>query len=84
MPKRSKQLADEIEAHLFSELQEAVLRPEAVEYAIQEFELHLQSSLASLDKPDGNRETSGRRASGGLLHRGQLDAIKTGLSGAGC
>jgi site-specific DNA recombinase len=41
--------ADEIEARLFSDLQNAVLQPEAIEYAVQEFERQLQSSLSALD-----------------------------------
>jgi len=48
-----KQRADEIEAHLFFELQDAVLRPEAIDYAVQEFERQLQSALAGLDKRIG-------------------------------
>jgi len=44
-----KQRADEIEARLFSDLQNAMLQPEAIEYAIQEFERQLQSSLSALD-----------------------------------
>lgn len=44
-----KQRADEIEWHLFSELQDAVLQPEAVEHAIQEFQKQLEASLAGLD-----------------------------------
>ncbi|MDE3195304.1 MAG: recombinase zinc beta ribbon domain-containing protein, partial [Acidobacteriota bacterium] len=48
-----KQRADEIEAYLLSELQTNVLRPEAVEYAVQEFERQLQSALAGLDNKIG-------------------------------
>ena len=38
---------------LLSELQSAVLRPEAIDYAVQEFERQLQSSLAGLDNKIG-------------------------------
>jgi hypothetical protein len=44
-----KQRAEEIEVCLFSQLQEAVLRPEAIDYAIQEFERQLRSSLDGLN-----------------------------------
>jgi len=44
-----KQRADEIEAHLFSKLQNAVLQPDAIEDGVQEFERQLQASLAGLD-----------------------------------
>lgn len=48
-----KERADVLEGCLFSELQSAVLRPEAVEYAVREFERQLQSSLAGLDSKLG-------------------------------
>ena len=48
-----KQRADEIEAHLLSEWQSEVLRPEAIDFAVQEFERQLQSSLAGLDNRIG-------------------------------
>ena len=48
-----KERADVLEERLFSELQHAVLRPGAVEYAVQEFERQLQSSLAGLDNKIG-------------------------------
>jgi DNA invertase Pin-like site-specific DNA recombinase len=48
-----KERADVLEERLFSELQEAVLRPEAVAYAVEEFERQLQSSLAGLDSKIG-------------------------------
>ena len=48
-----KQRADEIEAFLFSKLQDVVLRPEYVEFAIQDFERQLQSSLDGLDSKIG-------------------------------
>ena len=48
-----KERADVLEERLFSELQNAVLRPEAVDHAIQEFERQLQSSLAGLDNKIG-------------------------------
>jgi archaellum component FlaC len=48
-----KERADVLEERLFSELQNAVLQPEAVEYAVQEFERQLQSSLAGLDDQVG-------------------------------
>jgi site-specific DNA recombinase len=48
-----KQRASEIETHLFSELQEAVLRPESINYALKEFEFQLQSSLAGLEDKIG-------------------------------
>jgi hypothetical protein len=38
---------------LFSELQNSVLQPEAIDYAVQEFERQLQSSLAGLDNKIG-------------------------------
>jgi site-specific DNA recombinase len=44
-----KERADWIEERLLSQLQEAVLRPEAVEYAIGEFERQLTSSLAHVE-----------------------------------
>jgi len=44
-----KQRADEIEVHLLSEWQSEVLSPEAIDYAVREFERQLQSSLAGLD-----------------------------------
>jgi hypothetical protein len=44
-----KERADWIEERLFSQLQKAVLRPEAIEYAIKEFERQLQASLVGLD-----------------------------------
>ena len=48
-----KQRADEIEAHLFSEWQSEVLQPEAIDFAVREFEHQLQSSLAGLDNRIG-------------------------------
>lgn len=48
-----KERADVLEERLFSELQNAVFQPEAVEYAVQEFERQLQSSLAGLDNKIG-------------------------------
>jgi site-specific DNA recombinase len=48
-----KERGDVLEERLFSELQNAVLRPEAIEYAVQEFERQLQSSLAGLDNKIG-------------------------------
>jgi hypothetical protein len=44
-----KQRADVLEDRLFSELQDAVLRPEAIDYAVHEFERQLQSALAEID-----------------------------------
>ena len=49
-----KERADAIENRLFFELQDAVLNPEAVDYAVQEFERQLQSSLAGLDNRIGH------------------------------
>jgi hypothetical protein len=44
---------------LFAELQNAVLQPEAIDFAIQEFERQLKSSLAGLDDKIGRmRERS--------------------------
>jgi hypothetical protein len=54
-----KQRADEVETYLISQLQEAVLRPEAVDYAIQEFERQLQLSLAGLDNKIGRMRQRG-------------------------
>jgi len=48
-----KERADFLEQHLFYELQNAVLRPEAIEYAIQEFERQLKDSLAGMDSKLG-------------------------------
>jgi site-specific DNA recombinase len=48
-----KERADVLEERLFSELQNAVLRPEAIDYAVLEFERQLQSSLAGLDNKIG-------------------------------
>jgi hypothetical protein len=45
---RVKERADWLENRLLSELQSAVLRPEIVDYAIQEFERQLTVSLAEL------------------------------------
>ncbi len=44
-----KERADWIEQRLFGALQSAVLRPEAIEYALGEFERQLSASLSSLD-----------------------------------
>jgi site-specific DNA recombinase len=48
-----KERSDLIGERLFSELQNAVLRPEAVAYAVGEFERLLKSSLAGLDNKIG-------------------------------
>ncbi|HXS93823.1 MAG TPA: recombinase family protein [Candidatus Limnocylindrales bacterium] len=48
-----KERADVLEKQLLSELQNAVLRPDAIEYVVQEFERNLQSSLAGLDNKIG-------------------------------
>jgi hypothetical protein len=48
-----KERADFLEEHLFGQLQNAVLQPEAVQYAVQEFERQLQSSLSGLDNKIG-------------------------------
>ena len=48
-----KERADILEERLFSELQDAVLRPEAIEYAVHEFEHQLDASLAGLDNKIG-------------------------------
>ena len=48
-----KERADTIEQRLFFQLQDAVLKPEVVDYAVQEFERQLQSSLAGLDNKIG-------------------------------
>ena len=54
-----KERADALEAMLFAELQNAVLQPEAVDFAIQEFERQLKASLAGLDGKIGRmRERS--------------------------
>lgn len=42
-----------IEERLFFELQNAVLQPEAIDYAVREFERQLQSSLSGLDHKIG-------------------------------
>ena len=47
-PKKLKERADWLEDRLLSELQRAVLRPEIVDYAIQEFERQLTVSLCEL------------------------------------
>ena len=52
-PNGLRQRADQLEQILFQQLQDAVLRPEAVNYAIQEFERQLQLSLAGLDSRIG-------------------------------
>ncbi len=44
-----KERADALEEMLFAELQNAVLQPEAIDFAIQEFERQLKTSLAGLD-----------------------------------
>jgi site-specific DNA recombinase len=48
-----KERADFLEEHLLSELQNAVLRPEAIDYAVHEFERQSQSALAGLDNKIG-------------------------------
>src|SRR5207247_5417165 len=48
-----KERADFLEERLLSQLQNAVLQPEAIEYAVQEFERQLESSLAGLDNKIG-------------------------------
>ncbi len=48
-----KQRADEIEEHLFSMLQKAILQPEAVAFAIKEFERQLRESMTGLDNNIG-------------------------------
>jgi hypothetical protein len=54
-----KERADALEEMLFAELQNAVLQPEAIDFAIQEFERQLKSSLAGLDDKIGRmRERS--------------------------
>ena len=50
---RLKQRADEIESSLLTGLQDAVLRPEEVEFAVQEFQGQLESALAGLDSKIG-------------------------------
>ena len=47
-PNKLKERADWLEDRLLSELQQAVLRPEVVDYALQEFERQLAGSLAEL------------------------------------
>jgi len=47
-PNRLKERADWLEDRLLSELQNAVLRPETIDYAIQEFERQLTISLSEL------------------------------------
>src|SRR5665213_1932041 len=44
-----KERADFLQERLFSELQDAVLQPEAIDYAIREFQRQLERSLAGLD-----------------------------------
>lgn len=44
-----KERADVLEEMLFAELQNAVLQPEAIDFAIQEFERQLKTSLVGLD-----------------------------------
>jgi site-specific DNA recombinase len=48
-----RERADFLEERLFSELQAAVLRPEAIEYTVQGFQRQLESSLAGLDSKLG-------------------------------
>ncbi len=48
-----KERADFLEERLFSQLQSAVLLPESVEFAVQDFERQLDSSLAGLDNKIG-------------------------------
>jgi cell division protein FtsB len=48
-----RERADVLEERLFSQLQDAVLRPDAIDYAVQQFERQLQSSLAGLDSKLG-------------------------------
>jgi len=43
-----KERADVLEKRLLSELQETVLRPEAIEYAIQEFQRQSETATAML------------------------------------
>jgi hypothetical protein len=47
-PNKLKERADWLEDRLFSELQRAVLRPDVVDYALQEFERQLTSALSEL------------------------------------
>jgi site-specific DNA recombinase len=47
-PNKLKERADWLEDSLFSELQRAVLRPDIVDYALQEFERQLTSALSEL------------------------------------
>lgn len=48
-----RERADVLEELLFNQLQNAVLRPEAIERAIQDFERELQSSLDGMDNRIG-------------------------------
>ena len=48
-----KERADRIEERLFDQLQNAVLRPEAIEYALGEFQRQLSASLSNLDEKIG-------------------------------
>ncbi len=50
---RVKQRADEIEKLLFAQLQDSVLRPEAIEYAIEGFRRQLDHALSGLDSKLG-------------------------------
>jgi site-specific DNA recombinase len=47
-PNKLKERADWLEDRLFSELQRAVLRPDVVDYALQEFERQLTSAISEL------------------------------------
>jgi site-specific DNA recombinase len=48
-----KERADWIEDRLLSQLQDAILRPEYVDFAIEQFERQLQTSLSALDSRMG-------------------------------
>jgi site-specific DNA recombinase len=52
-PNRIKERADWLEDRLFSELQRAVLRPDVIDYALQEFQRQLTISLAELSNQVG-------------------------------
>ena len=48
-----KEVANVLEGRLFAEQQHAVLQPEKIDFAVQEFERQLQASLAGLGNKIG-------------------------------
>jgi site-specific DNA recombinase len=70
-----KQRADEIESVLLSKLQDVVLRPESIEFAIQEFERQLQASLIGLDSRIGQMRQRAERLQSELANLSATAAL---------